>query len=96
MKLLYKFYWNCGRMGDLNAVFTAEKEDIDNIMGKNIYFGEVLGKHSEIGGFLGQEDLEVVTDDVIFIEQFEKYELATGYNPLDYVINEDGSFKNVS
>ena len=54
MEALFKMNIDCGRMGNLESVFVAEKEDIDYMI-KNkvgIYFGEVLGKHSEILGSL--------------------------------------------
>jgi hypothetical protein len=82
-KAIYKFYWNCGRMGDLEGVFIADKEKVASAIGKNVYFGEVLGKHSEIYGNLDQEDVTFVTDDPHVIELFELHDLVSGYNPLE-------------
>tara|TARA_Y100000310_G_scaffold321360_1_gene378878 strand:+ start:3846 stop:4022 length:177 start_codon:yes stop_codon:yes gene_type:complete len=48
MKKLYGFYADFGRMGNLDGIFIAESDDLDAIMGKDIYFGEILGKHSDI------------------------------------------------
>ena len=46
MKGLYEFYWECGRQGDLTGVFIADSESVAALLDKEIYFGEVLGKHS--------------------------------------------------
>jgi hypothetical protein len=84
MNAIYKFYVDYGRHGDLSGVFVAEQEDVKNLIGKEIYFGEVLGKHSEVILKLKEEHLTEVTTDEKFIELFEKYDLSNGYNPFDY------------
>lgn len=82
---LYKFYWDCGRMGALEGIFIEDKTDVKNLIGKTIYFGEVLGKHSEIRGELEAKDLTLVTDNPDFIAAFENYVGdVVGYNPFDY------------
>lgn len=92
MKKLYEFNWDCGRMGDLNGLFIADEADVAAIVGKEIYFGEVLGKHSEISGTLDDEDLTVKSDDQDFITKFIEIMgegTISGYNPLDYYDPED-------
>ena len=54
---------------------------------KEIYFGEVLGKHSEIFSPLEENDLTVITDDQGFIDKLIEIigsNTISGYNPLDY------------
>lgn len=93
MKGIYKFYWDCGRMGDLDGIFVAEKKDVAKVIGKNVYFGEVLGKHSEIEGTVEKGDIELLSDDQDFIKKFVKImgtdSTVSGYNPLDYYEEED-------
>jgi len=89
MLKLYKFDFDCGRMGRLFGLFVAEEKDIKNIIGKKAYFGEVLGKHSEIYGTIEENDIEIVTNDQEFIAKFENFNCAIGYNPLDYVRGEE-------
>lgn len=87
MKKLYEFYHGCGRMGELEGLFIAEERDIEKIIGKEIYFGEVLGKHSEIIIDIDKIDIVVKTDDQEFIAFAEKYigkGTLSGHNPLDY------------
>jgi len=86
---LYKFYWDCKRMGKLEGIFTAEEENIKKAIGREICFGEVLGKHSEIFGTLEEGEIIEITDDQDFIKKFKELKLDTGYNPLDYLEDED-------
>lgn len=86
-KLLYSFHWDCGRMGDLEGLFIAEENEIKKLIGKEIYFGEVLGKHSDIYGKLEEDHLKVITDDENVISIFENHfsdNTISGYNPLDF------------
>lgn len=85
-KKLFKFYWNCGRMGDLDGLFVATQEEVDKVIGKEVYFGEVLGKHSDISGTLEVGDLTIIDVDDKAVEAIVAVTGATisGYNPLDY------------
>lgn len=87
MKGFYSFYWDYGRMGDVSGVFIADEVDVKNIIGKNVYFGEILGKHSEVYGIVEEKDIELKTNDQAFISKFEGImgeDWSSGYNPLDY------------
>lgn len=90
MKGLYKFYCDYGRMGDLEGIFVADSNEINNIIGKTVYFGEVLGKHSNIYGEIEEDDIDLLTNDQDFIVKAQEYKLVpTGYNPLSYYEGED-------
>ena len=88
MKALYKLNFDCGRNGSLEGIFTAEKEDVEVLVEKEIpiYFGEVLGKHSEVYGTVERDEIEFITDAEEVINIFEKYKLSSGYNPFDYSV----------
>lgn len=88
MKKLYKFYWYCGRMGSVSGLFVAEESAIEKALGKTVYFGEILGKHSDIHGELSVEDLTIMSDDPEFIAKLAEVigsEHISGRNPLDYL-----------
>lgn len=88
MKVLAKFYWDCGRSGDIDGIFIADKEDVQSAYGKHIYLGEVLGKHSEVCGDIDQGDIEIVSEDQIVIEMLLNIfpdGCISGFNPLDYI-----------
>ncbi len=83
-KGVYKFYWDCGRMGELAGVFVATSAAVAGIQGKSVYFGEVLGKHSEIEGTIEASDISLVSDDPAVVAVIEQHNLSSGFNPLDY------------
>ena len=77
--------------GTLEGLFVAEKEQVDYLTSHKIevYFGEILGKHSEISGCIEPAEIKLITDDEKVIEIIEKYELESGYNPLDQLVGAD-------
>lgn len=88
---LYKFYWDCGRMGDLEGLFVVDSKDLENLYGKEIYFGEVLGKHSEIYGTLESKDISLISDDQEKIDWLVNLfgTSISGFNPVDYYEPDD-------
>ncbi len=91
MEKLYKFSWDIGRMGEVEGLFIADEEKVNEMIGSDVYFGEILGKHSEIFGTLDKEDLEIKSDDKSFVSKLKSL-LGTsisGYNPLSYIDDED-------
>ena len=86
-KLLVKFYEDCGRMGSVDGIFTTTREELDSIIGKEIYFGEILGKHSEIIVSIEESNFEIKSEDQDFINKLEDIFGAgtvSGYNPFDH------------
>lgn len=88
MKGIYSFHWDCGRMGGLDGLFVADSESVAKAIGKKVYFGEVLGKHSEIFGTLEEGDLKLKSNANDHVEMFLHLDLATGHNPL-YCMQEE-------
>jgi hypothetical protein len=87
MKNLYKFEWDCGRMGTLFGLFIATQEEVDSVIGQNIYFGEVLGKHSEVEGTIEKDEIEMISDDFKLVKKLQKLfgsSTLCGYNPVEY------------
>lgn len=78
---LWRFYWDCGRQGDVEGVFKATKEEVDAAIGMEVYFGEILGKHSEVFGELEVGEITLESDDPLVV----KNAVESGYNPLDYL-----------
>jgi hypothetical protein len=91
VKRLWRFYWDCGRQGDVESVFVATDEEVEEAIGKRIYFGEILGKHSEVHGTLERSDLTRLDVSNEAIEEVTKIlgETWSGYNPLRYVRDEE-------
>lgn len=82
---LWRFYWDCGRQGNVESVFVATRAEIDAALGSQVYFGEILGKHSGIHGQLDAEDLTLLSEDPVFVGLFRQHVGSTGHCPLDYL-----------
>lgn len=89
MKGIYSFHWDCGRSGEIDGLFVADSEAVAKAIGKHIYFGEVLGKHSEICGTLEANEIKLKSDANDHVEMFLHLDLTTGYNPLSYLNEEE-------
>lgn len=96
MKVIVNFYVDFWRGGSLDGIFICEKADLEKLYGKTVYFGEVLGKHSEVEVEMSETLLTVKTDDQDFIAKFIEIMgdgTISGYNPFDYIdedeLNED-------
>lgn len=86
MLKLYRFYWDCGRMGSVEGLFISTDDEVKLAIGKYVYLGEVLGKHSEVCGTLDAEDIDVISDDQEKITWLRSIfgDNVSGFNPLDY------------
>lgn len=88
MKALYKMDFECGGNGSLQGLFIADTLDVkylvDNKIG--VYFGEVLGKHSEVYGWVAKKEIKKITTDEIAIKVVEKHGLENGYDPFEYTL----------
>ena len=86
-KLLVQFFWDWGRMGNVDGIFVTTQEELIKFYGKKVYFGEILGEHSDVQGTLEETDITVLSDDQEFIAKFVEIvgENPSGYNPLDYI-----------
>ena len=45
--MLWDFYLDYGRMGELSGTFEATEEEVEAAIGKTVWWSEELGKHSE-------------------------------------------------
>lgn len=91
-KILVKFHWDYGRMGNVNGLFITTKEKLEDVYGRDVYFGEILGKHSEVYGELNEEDFTIVSEEQDKIEWLQNLmgsETISEYNPFDYLDDEE-------
>ena len=91
MKAIVEFFWDCGRSGEVSGLFICEEEDLNKIIGRDIYFGEILGKHSEVSGTISAEDFVIKSRDQDAVDSVISIfgEHISGYNPFDYLPEED-------
>ena len=86
-KLLVKYHEDFGRMGSLDGLFICTKTQLESIKNLDIYFGEVLGKHSEIISDEAYKHCEIVQTkdgDIEVLERLLGEGTISGFNPLDY------------
>ena len=87
-KLLVKYNEDFGRMGNLEGLFVCTQDELDNINGQMIHFGEVLGKHSEVYSDETYEHCKVISEDLDLIADLltvSEHNTICGFNPLDYI-----------
>lgn len=86
-KGLYKLNFYKGREGIVEGLFISNIIDIDHLIKskKNIYFGSILGKNSDIYGQIEKKHIEFITDDKDVLNIVLKLKLEHGYNPFDYI-----------
>ena len=84
--------FDCGRMGCLESVFIADDVIVKEITSSSssVYFGEVLGKHSEIYGHIGEAEIEIKSEDQELIAKLEELfgETISGHNPVEIYLEQ--------
>lgn len=87
MKNLYKFKWDCKRQGYIEGLFISEEKEVMLAEGKEAYFGEILGKHSDVYGTLEGGDVVKIDISKETLEELESIFGCdiSGYNPLNYI-----------
>lgn len=86
MKGVYKLYKDCGRMGSISGTFIATAAEVELLMGREVNFGEVLGKHSEVYFTMTPDNITLVTTDEKAVSVIEEHDLTSGFSPFDYDI----------
>ena len=91
MLKLYRFCWPQRRGGDVEGLFVEDSDVVENAIGSDVYFGEICGKHSDVYGTLDEEDLTVVSEDQEKISWLVDIlgRSISGYNPFDYIVDQD-------
>lgn len=98
MKGVYKLNVECGRMGELEGVFVAEKEMVEALIESKIVvnFGEALGKHSDIHCPINQDEITLVSESPEVVAVILEHGLSSGFNPLHrYVYGCAGSVPDI-
>lgn len=85
-KGIYRLKFDCGRSGELNGIFVDTDVRVQKAIecGVHVYFGEVLGKHSEVTGPIEENDIQLITENENAVSVFEEHNLQTGFNPFNH------------
>ena len=86
MKKLFSYDISWGRGYGVEGLFIATQKEVDAIIGKTIYFGEICGKHSDIDYAFESGDIKPLWVSQTTIEDLEREvgETISGHNPLEY------------
>lgn len=84
MKKLWKFEWD-SLYSFLGGLFVATDEEVQNLIGKEVWFGEYDGKHSEVHGTIEEGEITLVSENPVVVEAVGDF----GLNPLEFLENED-------
>ena len=84
---LVSFYQDWGRMGALEGLFVCDEEEWKTLQlliehEIPIYFGEVLGKHSDCHDPIKASEISVRSENAEFCREFRRLKLDTGMNPV--------------
>ena len=85
---LWKFDICFGRAGDIAGLFIATEKEVDFLIDRNIDFGEVLGKHSEVYHQFTKEDLKIIDVSSSTVQELLKAvgtRYINGSNPFEYL-----------
>lgn len=63
------------------GVFAATDEEVESIIGEEVSFGEIEGKHSEVYIEIDRDDFEVLSEDPAIVNDKS---FRFGYNPIRY------------
>lgn len=88
---LWMFYALEGRGGPLISIFSATDDEVETLVGVEGYFGEALGKHSEVRLEMTREMFVVLNDTVPdHVNSFSRFSVPTrvniGRTPFDAAI----------
>lgn len=90
---LYRYIENFGGSGTVEGLFIVDSIDVAKAVGKEIYLGEVLGKHSDVVTYLPEESIELITEEQKFIADlrllFDDDETISGINPIEYASEQE-------
>lgn len=86
---LWKFSEDYGRMGNVEGLFIATEEEVDKfLISKEICFGEILGKHSDVSICFEKKDFKCldVSESTInnLFNALDSRSIA-GYNPFESI-----------
>jgi len=82
----YSFNLDCGRQGELTGTFIARKDHVNFLIENDmtVYFGEVLGKHSEVYSKVSDKNFEILVEDQSILDTLSEIQFGSGINPLEY------------
>ncbi len=88
MELLLVKYQEDFGYGCLDGLFTCTQAELESLKGRFVYFGEVLGKHSDVYTEHSHENCQILPTkegDIATVVRLFGVGNISGLNPLEYV-----------
>lgn len=86
MKKLWKFDGSESALyAFIGGLFVATDEEVKNLIGKDIYFGEVEGKYSDVVWTIEENEISLVSDNPVVINAIGDF----GINPLEKYLEQE-------
>ena len=79
---VYQISEDFGRGFSIDGVFLATPAEVKALVGRNVYFGEICGKHSEIDLDIGPDTITLVSDVRSEVDLIRRLGLCRGQNPV--------------
>lgn len=95
-QLLVEMSLDYGRMGSLEGLFLVDEADFELAQKLNpqVYFGEVLGKHSEVYCDFNEMSFRVKTDDPAKIAMLKDMDMvSSGHDPFEYMHDHNADWR---
>lgn len=85
--VLVSFDVECGRQGEVSGLFVCDQDRLESLYGQTAYFGEILGKHSEVIIDIEADQFTIKSEDVDFITKLVALlsPHISGYSPFDHM-----------
>lgn len=85
-EMLFRFYWDFGKLGALHGLFVATSAQVAKSYGKFVQFDKALGAQFDAAGVLEQKDISMVSSNPAFVAQIKATIGASfGHNPLRHL-----------
>ena len=88
---LYRFKWESHQPNSLEGLLIATPQQIEQQVGKFVYFGEILGSTQRFYGWLEADDFEVLPVPLNCVIELRETlgERVSGVYPFDYIVEEE-------
>ena len=88
---LYRFKWKSYQLNPLEGLLIATPPQVEQQIGKFVYFGDVFGTTQRYYGWLEAEDFEVLPVPLNCVIELRESlgERVGGVYPFDYIVEEE-------
>ena len=88
MNYLWKLYWDCGKLGEVESIFVATEKEVYYLIGQRIYLPNVLSDGKEAEGLVEEGDIEKLKIDSKTVDMLTEHlgKCWLGKDPIAHII----------